>query len=114
MSPEDRGKQIAAYCCTDMPRLRYWADMSAGIVLFCFITDAHRYGAWYGVGVSYVLPYALPLICLALACPAAYACARILRGYVRGSAAEVFRGIGLILLMSGLIALDWLKGIINL
>ena len=114
MSPEDRGKQIAAYCCTDMPRLRYWADMSAGIVLFCFITDAHRYGAWYGVGVSYVLPYALPLICLALACPAAYACARILRGYVRGSAAEVFRGIALILLMSAGIALDWLKSVINL
>ena len=108
------GYSIARYCIGDMSRLRYYTHVSGGIVLFCFITDAHRYGAWYGVGVSYVLPYALPLICLALLSPTAYACGRILRGYVRGSAAEVFRGIGLILLMSGLIALDWLKSVINL
>lgn len=108
------GYKIAHYCTGDMSRLRYFAHVSAGLILFCFITDAHRYGAWYGVGVSYVLPYALPLICLVLLSPAAYACGRILRGYVRGSAAEVFRGIALILLMSAGIALDWLKSAINL
>jgi hypothetical protein len=106
------GYKIGQYCTGDMFRLRYFAHMSAGLILFCFITDAHRYGAWYGIGVSYVLPYALPLICLAFAFPVAYACGRILRGYVRGSAGEVFRGIGLILIMSAGIALDWLKGII--
>ena len=108
------GYNLARYCTGDMSRLRYYAHVSAGVILFCFITDAHRYGAWYGIGVSYVLPYALPLICLAFLFPAAYACGRILRGYVRGSAAEVFRGIGLILIMSAGIALDWLKSVINL
>ena len=108
------GYNIARYCTGNMSRLRYCTHVSAGIVLFCFITDAHRYGAWYGCGVSYILPYALPLICLVFLFPVAYAGGIIIRGYVGQSYRDVFRGLGLLLLVSAIVALDWIKSLINL
>jgi len=69
-------------------KLSSWADnislknraiTSAAILLFLFVTDLHRYGAWYFGNATYIKPYWFQFVCLLWGFIGLYLLSKIMR-----------------------------------